>query len=220
MGHSSVSDLTPGHTEIERKYIAPALKVLDDLEIMLVDRFRARDLGCRDQVDIYYDTAEYDLCQRGASLRIRQRDGVHVVTIKTPTASRTSDGSMKRLEHEIVVPDTDLRHCRKLLMRLLPELEQSFAALQIALTVKNTRNTFLVTHGDAVLEVSLDSISYHLGELSGEEFEVELELRSDPSTIAGLSEFGRTVEAEFPGLRLSHQSKYLRGLNMLGLRPY
>ena len=120
-----------------------------------------------------------------------------------------------RFEHELALPDGDLRHCRGLFVRHLPELEERFADLTITLVVKNSRNTLLVTCVETVLEVSLDTISYQLGERSSGDYEVEIELKSDSSHITNLRGFGSVIEEVFPQLQLTQQSRYERGVRIV-----
>ena len=215
MDFSTQVDSSSGQTEIERKYLAPDAETLSAVKQLLQNRFGAEDLGCRDHVDTYYDTADSSLHRRGVTMRVRERDGEYVAAIKMPHVSETNEGSKMRLEHELVLPDGDLWHCRGLFVRHLPELEERFADLAATLLVKNSRNTLLVTCGETVLEVSLDSLWYHRGELSGGDYEVEIELKSGPSHISNLGVFGRNIEQVFPQLQLTQQSKYERGMYVL-----
>ena len=212
MDFSTQFDSTSSQTEIERKYLAPDAETLSAVKELLLDKFGAEDLGCRDQVDTYYDTADSLLHQRSVTMRIREFDGEYVAAIKMPHASGASEGSMVRFERELVLPDGDLRYCRGLFVRQLPELEERFADLAVALLIKNSRNRLLVTCGETTLEVSLDTVSYHSGELSGGDYEVEIELKSGVSHTSNLGVFGRAIEEVFPQLKLTQQSKYERGM--------
>ena len=203
------------NTEIERKYIAPDLETLNHLKHMLLTRFNAEDRGCRAQVDTYYDTATFMLRGSGISFRIRERDGKYVATIKTPTAAAVGGGSTERYERELIIPDSNLHHCREFFVRHLPELKDMFDHLAPALTVKNERTTLMVTLGEAMFEASLDVVTYRQGELWGSDYQVEIELRSDASFGEVLRDFGQAIVEHFPQLELTQQSKYERGLERL-----
>lgn len=186
--------------EVEWKFLA---ETRPDLEACVL---RAADLGWRAAPagrvvlhDVYYDTPDRQLLAQGASVRRRTENGVAKVTVKTPVDAK--DGLFRREEWE----------------KPLSEVPADFFSergLIPTLHVHNTRRPFSLAKGDAWVEMALDMVVYRLGNRRAQEFQLELELKSEGGEDA-LRALGEAAKS-WPGLAPSPASKYRRGMALLG----
>jgi inorganic triphosphatase YgiF len=182
--------------EIELKFVCGA----DDLAAVLAAApppDEGDDEAPGELISVYFDTSDLALQKAGASLRVREREGRRVQTLKR------GEG-MTREEHEAPIeglaPDPALGP--------LPELVPKDAALKPAFNVRVTRRQRTFRYQGAVIELALDQGEVVGGEARAPICEVELELKSGPP--AALFALARELAAAAP-LHLSFESKAARG---------
>ncbi|HEY8004716.1 MAG TPA: CHAD domain-containing protein [Phenylobacterium sp.] len=156
-------------------------------------------------ISVYFDTPDLALKKAGASLRVREQQGRRVQTLKR------GDG-VEREEYEAPIeglaPDPALGP--------LPSLTPKGAELRPVFNVRVSRRQRTLRYQDAEIELALDQ-----GELSGGDqtrpiCEVELELKSGPSTA--LFALARELSAA-ADLHLSFDSKAARGQALVAGEP-
>lgn len=162
---------------------------------------------------VYYDTPQHALRHAGLSLRIRERKGRHVQTIK---AERPTGGlALDRSEWEGTVDGTlDWKMAASTPLAALIADASIRDAIRPAFVVETERRVFEVEHDEALIEVALDLAQTKSGE-DGQRFaEVELELKKgNPSALFSLA---CQLKKAVP-LRLSTTTKSDHGYRMLGL---
>jgi inorganic triphosphatase YgiF len=148
-------------------------------------------------ISVYFDTPDQALQKAGASLRVRERAGRRVQTLKR------GEG-MAREEHEAPIeglaPDPGLGP--------LPELMPPGAALKPAFNVRVSRRQRRLRYEDAEIELALDQGEVVSGDGRAPICEVELELKAGaPDALFALA---RRLGEAAP-LYLSFESKAARG---------
>lgn len=192
----------PQAQEIELKFLCAP----DDLGRLLASAPEGHD-DCAELISVYFDTPDLDLQKAGASLRVRERKGQRVQTLKR------GDG-LAREEHEAPIagdaPDPSLGP--------LPELLPNGAKSQLrpAFHVRVTRRQRLVRYDGAEIELAFDQGEVRGGRRVSQICEVELELKSGaPQALFGLArELGRAAP-----IYLSFASKSQRGQALVAGRP-
>ena len=148
-------------------------------------------------ISVYFDTQDLALQKAGASLRIREREGRRVQTLKR------GEGLLRE-EHESPIeglaPDPALGP--------LPDYLPKDAALRPAFNVRVTRRQRTFRYNGALIELALDQGEVVGGEARAPICEVELELKSGPPEA--LFALARELSAAAP-LQLSFESKASRG---------
>lgn len=168
------------------------------------DRFR--------QVSIYYDTPDHTLSSAGLSLRIRKSGRKRVQTIKAAGTSAT--GLFARSEWERPVSnDIPVLDEGTPLPALLAGTVDTVAPV---FEVTIDRRRWMVSEGEATIEVVIDRGEVVSGERQSSICELELELKSgDP---AGLFAFAREIDMVAP-VRLGVLTKAERGYRLAGPAP-
>lgn len=157
----------------------------------------------------YFDTPDHGLRNAGLSLRVREKDGRFVQTVKT----REGPGAIERGEWEVEIagarPDLDAladTPAAKVLNGHIGELGAVFST-----TVE--RAVRLWSEGAATVEVALDEGRIEAGE--GHEAIRELELELKAGDPAALFDLARTLSGAAP-IVLSFDSKSERGYRLAG----
>lgn len=161
---------------------------------------------------VYYDTPWHALRRAGLSLRVRERNGHHVQTIK---AERTERGlALDRTEWECPVEGTiDLEAAACTPLASLLADEETRESIQPIFAVETNRQVLEIEREAALVEVALDRAEAKVGEQFIRFAEVELELKQgNPSALFALA---RDLEDIAP-LRLSTTTKSERGYRLLG----
>jgi inorganic triphosphatase YgiF len=160
-------------------------------------------------VSIYYDTDDATLRKAGAFLRVRERDGRFVQTIK----SAASEGEfLNRLEWEQEVssrePNLDAVSGTALASLLTPAVR---ASLRPRFETRIRRKTYLIPRNGTEIEVAIDR-----GEIAGGGRSVavsELELELKRGDTAELFRLASILAASVP-LRLAVKTKAERGFEL------
>ena len=219
--------------EIEAKYRLLAPEVADRYATVsaLSTGFKAGAATARIYLDVYYDTAAFDLIRHGLGLRVRQGEREIRISAKT-LDTRQISGVHHRVELEdIVAPGFTrppyLDQCSEALQRLVHECNPRGKKLRPVLNLYQTRMKRPVFHGDgdaqALAELSVDAVRV-LSSLPPEvgapesntiaEFrELELELLPD-GDYDSLRLLAKRL-ARRSGLRVSRASKLETGLTEL-----
>jgi inorganic triphosphatase YgiF len=196
------SAIMPQLQEIELKFLCAP----EDLGRILAAAPDGQD-DCAELISVYFDTPDLDLQKAGASLRVRERRGQRVQTLKR------GDG-LAREEHETPIagaaPDPSLGP----LPELLPE--GAMSELRPAFHVRVTRRQRLVHFDGAEIEVAVDQGEVRGGRRASPISELELELKSGaPRALFGLA---RELSRAAP-IYLSFASKSQRGHALVAGRP-
>jgi inorganic triphosphatase YgiF len=163
--------------------------------------------------NIYFDTPDQQLCQRGAALRLR-RDGRHwLQTLKTVGDATGALSARGEWEQPVKVHAEDPRlDAQALAASAWPQMDpdgQLFAALSPQFTTEFTRTLWTVCRTNkSVVEVALDIGHARAGERSAPIAELELELKR--GTPADLFEVAAQLAAHI-ALLPSAVSKAQRG---------
>jgi triphosphatase len=151
----------------------------------------------RELISVYFDTADLALQKAGASLRVREQEGKRVQTLKR------GEG-LDREEYEAPIeglaPNPELGP--------LPSLAPKGADLRPVFNVRVSRRQRTFRYQDAVIELALDQGEVSGGEQRSPICEVELELKSGPTSA--LFALARELSAAAP-LYLTFDSKAARG---------
>ena len=170
------------------------------------------DPGIATQRSIYFDTPYRRLSKGGLSLRIRHSDGTRIQTVKADGASAA--GLFMRSEWECPVDsDTPVLDDATPIRALLGDATDTIAP---AFEVRIERRTWIISEGDATIELALDRGEAVAGERSAPICEIELELKQgNPAALFALA---RRIDAVAP-VRLGVQSKAERGYRLSGRAP-
>lgn len=165
-------------------------------------------------VNIYFDTAELDLNRNKVALRIRQKQGRFIQTLKTQ--GQVVDGLHQRGEWEWELENAQLdEHCLKACSAWPSHIDVT--SLRPLFQSNFERRFALLEWAGAEVELALDSGAITVqGEcknkvLSEPIHEVEVELVSGASS--GVLELGRVLQSEL-GLEVYDQSKAERGYRL------
>ena len=197
------------------------------------------------QIDTYFDTADRLLLSKDITLRIRQLRDRYVCTIKLPVLSKSfgGDSPIARREYELELPlngetniDNNLsliiQH-RDFVMERLESVkvkedevftltESMMSELVPILVIMNDREKGIVKKRDSsfMCEVCLDSVRYKqpLSDATIEDYQVEVELKSDYLTHVIMNSFTSKLEAVMENYCVTEQSKLARGLEKFGTR--
>jgi triphosphatase len=158
---------------------------------------------------VYFDTPEHDLRNAGYSLRVREKDGAFVQTVKRSGEA----SSFKRDEWEFLVEGVkvDLAALAKTPAGAL--LNGGSKRLAPMFETLIDRTVSLVDDGESIVEVAFDKGEVIAGGKRAPVREMELELRAgDPSALFGLA---GELAGQAP-MRLSFETKAERGYRLSG----
>lgn len=201
----------------------------------VVDFFTQRNLSIQSTTsktneDIYLDDRKWHLYANGASFRLRtQKDNVRITLKKRfPAENLQEKRTYRRIEEEAVISPSERDSLLKgrpiaalpyrLLAYIVPAFDPTLENLSRVLSVTTVRTTYLLVDPRLrCLEVCFDSSTYSAADGNttwGPDCEIELESKGVPSR-----EFQRLAHdlAKYLNLKRSADSKYERGLKMLGL---
>ncbi|MEC5344467.1 inorganic triphosphatase [Brenneria populi] len=177
---------------------------------------RVEHLHARRLTNTYYETADRFLRKQGIGLRIRGEDERYEMTVKT--AGRVIGGLHQHPEYNIALEKAAL-DLSLLPADIWPE-NCDPGALQRALnplfSTDFTREMWVITYHQSVIEVALDRGEIRAGELSEPLCELEMELKLGQT--ADLFELAAEI-AEFGGLRQGSLSKAARGYHLAQGNP-
>ncbi len=167
-------------------------------------------------INIYFETAGFDLRHHGIGLRVRGNDESYEMTAKT--AGKVIGGLHQHPEYNVPVPGPELD------LSLLPaeiwpvgtnigDLQQELKPL---FRTDYQREKWVVRSGDSEIEVAFDRGDVIAGDLREPICELELELLQ--GNTADLLAYAQTLTAE-GGLRLGSLSKAARGYYLADGNP-
>jgi len=167
------------------------------------------DHECAHLVSTYFDAPDFHIRNAGYSLRIRQKSGQRVQTVKADGAAAA--GLFIRMEWERAIKgDTPILDPESGLARAIgPKALASIGPLFVTDVSRTTRT---LIRGGASIELAIDHGEIRAGDRSEALCEVELEL-GDGSPQA-LFDFARCLNEEVP-LRLGVRSKAERGYGLV-----
>ncbi len=186
------------------------------------------------QTDYYLDTSEDTLLKKHCTLRIRIKNRKAEMTCKKPvTISRSngSQGQVERYEYAYALGDIDIskiseiyrsEECKKFVEKYLQD-DVKFEDLKYTIIVKNDRTKYLFSKNIETAkefqtkekyELVFDSVTYTncYNKKTYNEFQVELELKSDPITRLNMQALTNEIEKRQPQWKLEvmTESKYER----------
>ncbi|HTK36562.1 MAG TPA: CHAD domain-containing protein [Caulobacteraceae bacterium] len=201
---SFVDDARTSETELKFEIAAGALARLRKHPVL------AATAGAEKLRSVYFDTPDHDLRNAGLSLRVRERAGRFVQTVKT----RSGSGLIERGEWETAVsnrrPDA-----QSLANTPAGEVLEGLACSDLEPVFSTTveRAVRMCDVGGAQVEVSLDRGEIRADSSREPIRELELELKSgDASALFGLA---RDLAETVP-IRLSFATKAERGYRLAG----
>jgi inorganic triphosphatase YgiF len=163
--------------------------------------------------DTYYDTPDHALWKHGLTLRVRERDGACVQTVKT--ADGPSPGLHRRGEWECELPDATprpallARQIKPARVAALLASDDVAARLQPVFRNTTQRTTWDIRLPDGEqVECALDAGDIASGERRAPIAELELELKS--GSPAQLFDLALALHHDVP-LRMANDSKAARG---------
>lgn len=215
------------HIEIERKYA-----FLDDTLFSLVQEklssnnkslvgYNKTSGKVVKQVDTYYDTDDKYLLRNNFTLRIRKRNNMLIMTIKVPAPRSYEDGEMlqqERFEYETVLTSDNINseEARRWIEKYLQtdQIHFDIKHLKGRLKIINTRKKINLSKGRVEIEVAFDDVQYEnlFNKKQANEYQVEMEVKSDYLHQINLVQIATFLEKEIPGLELALESKYQRGM--------
>lgn len=157
---------------------------------------------------VYYDTPDYDLQRRGATLRVRREGDQWIQTVKWSGSAIGGLHQRNELESPVPGPAPD---CAKIVH---PELDALFrsvhltAALQAVFETRITRSKRMLAIDGATIEASLDRGEIRCGGHADAVSELELELKRGSPAV--LFDVALTIAAKAP-VHLENRSKAERG---------
>jgi len=209
-----------GHIEVEAKFLSPRRISAASIESFL------ESLGLKvewqepqRQRDIYWDTFDGKLLQKGAALRVRCVDEKFTVTFKGPRSSEEPLFVRPEAEWQLTRQESDIFEHRDNWLPQLPlELMRDFPVdprrLERVLTVETLRHKAIVSDSeDFRAELALDAITFMKGHSQAKHGEIELELKAGSS--AQLERIAEALRQRF-GLEPSARSKFEVGMAAVG----
>lgn len=214
--------------EIEKKY------VLDAEDRLLFEKIRTT-LASEDflasyekgpvkaaiQTDVYYDTEDKVMYRENMILRIRTSKGkCSRITIKKDMEDADSDPNspLARFEYEDEIASEDLKdhwglvkkHCGSLAERFAPE--DFFPVVEI----RKAREKRIFSRESFCFEIAFDSVVYVnlKNNVTKEEFQIEIELKSDGCQRANLKAVTDEMEKLYKELKPNMDSKYKRAVDL------
>lgn len=212
------------HIEIENKYIIEDSKIFNSMfdTIKYFDpdytiKCLTKNPVC--QFDYYYDTKDNSLYKSNRTLRIREIENEKIITIKKPIEYEDSSNS-QRYEYEEHIENNALYENKAFILKHLPELKESIDEKNLinSMLIKNERQKFLIEKGEVRFEMVFDDVKFLNGiekqTILKEDYEIEIELKSDYSHRVCLNELTNYIENELK-IKSSSKSKYKRGMDVL-----
>ncbi len=186
------------------------------------------------QTDYYLDTSDSTLLNNKCTLRIRIKNDKAEITCKKPVTvshSNGSQGQIERYEYAYTLDHVDTYkineiycsdECKKFIEKYLQD-EVLFEELNYTIIVKNERIKYLFQKNteaakefktEEKYELVFDSVTYTncRNKKSYEEYQIELELKSDPITRLNMQALTNEIEEKYSRWKLEviTDSKYER----------
>ncbi|QTF10675.1 inorganic triphosphatase [Brenneria izadpanahii] len=205
--------------EIELKFIVHPDSVdslRKQLSVWQSEYSHAEHIHAQRLSNTYYETADNFLRRHGIGLRIRGENERYEMTVKT--AGKVIGGLHQHSEYNVPLEKAEL-DLALLPADIWPENCDPAAlqhALQPLFSTDFTREKWVVTYHQSLIEVALDQGAIRAGELSEPLSELEMELKLGQTS--DLFELAAEI-AEFGGLRQGSLSKAARGYHLAKGNP-
>ncbi len=211
-------------TEIEMKYHFSSRRIFDAVKEYL--KTIEKRLGYtyeiqpkQKQIDTYFDTNGGMLDKHDCSLRIREKAGKYELTIKKPVSGEARFDQTERLEIQKPIERPVLSDNRNFICMHLGFLRETDLLVE-ALVIENDREPVRLSADRVCLEMALDDVIYKRSGETIQDFQLEIELKSDDSHRTELKLLSDDLEKKVDGLIVSETSKYKRGLEQLDKAAY
>jgi uncharacterized protein YjbK len=162
------------------------------------------------QVNHYFDTPEFDLYKRKIVVRLRQKDNVSEITVKTANHRKTDEGIMDMMERTITIDNTEagMLLSGKIRMAMYLSAYTDLPNVDLTEVGKITTTRKIIILDKELPPAELDKSIY--GGITDYELEWELNENDYGKARDALSSIGLTLEGRLTGL-----SKYGRLVNSL-----
>ena len=216
--------------EIEKKYIFPTEK-MSEVEAQFNnyktnDIYEAQDYDKQNQMDVYYDTQDFELKKLDYTLRIREKAGRNYLTCKRPinSVSNGIGGQLERVEYEETVSSSSPLDNRGLIEKFLkdiPDRSNIINDLAQSVKIENTRTKMILMRKASVnkeliekYEIAIDDVTYtnlH-NKKTHKECQLEIELKSSYQNRINMKLLTDEIEHNLGFLQAIDESKYQRAL--------
>ncbi len=167
------------------------------------------------QIDYYYDTEFSDIHKNNSSLRIRSKGDSYELTIKKPVKDIVDEDQNKRFEFQKPIEENNIKGHLDFIFEHLNFLDQD-AIFKTSLIIRNLRKPITLKKNNITFEMVFDSVKYKDNRGSTAiDYQVEIELKSDFPHSVSLKLFTDNLEKQISGLKITHESKYSRGLSLV-----
>lgn len=202
--------------EIEAKFLTRPGIFKKISELKDIAGYKIKEIIDIKEEDTYLDTEELDLHRQELSYRIRKQDNTFLVTLKQKPV-RTG-AIYSRIEEEEYIKEEDIPKVYDYSLNIKPVQEAKKLAegkkLQKIFTIDKHRKRVVITKGNFMIKLDMDTIQFLIEGLKEKEHELEIESKNTPmeevEKIQGFlkQKFGKK-------LKPSKRSKYERGLALL-----
>lgn len=202
--------------EIEAKFLTKPEIFKKISELKDIAGYKIKEIIDIKEEDTYLDTEELDLHRQELSYRIRKQDNTFLVTLKQKPV-RTG-AIYSRIEEEEYIKEEDIPKVYDYSLNIKPVQEAKKLAegkkLQKIFTIDKHRKRVVITKGNFMIKLDMDTIQFLIKGLKEKEHELEIESKNTPmeevEKIQGFlkQKFGKK-------LKPSKRSKYERGLALL-----
>ena len=202
--------------EIEAKYKAIDDKFSGLLEIDQLGDYRLGSMEEQFIIDRYMDTADYDILKAGYALRIREKNGKYIATVK---GLGNSEGAIhQREEYEMEIQPNTLpqewsdEKARDIVLSIIHS-----KPLGELFVIRQFRRIRSVAQNERIIgNMSIDSVDTELDRESIRYFEVEIEIEKD-GTLEDLKKLDHIIKNL--GLQDEPKSKFQRALEKMVFIP-
>ncbi len=227
------------HTEIEEKYSCDQVTIdkgKDTRTIFdnpkMIQYQVDREPETKKQEDVYFDTDAFFLAKSEASLRRRRySDEKYVYTVKRSIDpnNRENGGQFIRSEFELEVTNPEMNDdVKSFITNHLSDMFENaklvfdIDALKPRITICNNRTSYDVRrkNSEFLCEVSLDAVTYHYGDQTRKDWQIEIELKSlAPIHRVELKGFADSFRDALEMTQGTNEtlSKYEKALKLFGL---
>ncbi len=202
-----------GPTEVELRYLLEGPKdgLIDELvKSFLNHGFRIINMANVENNDVYYDTANMNLMQKGSVLRLRsiksaageQYEGTYRKSLKSGGPYH------KRLEYNVPLSNPTWENLEESLHDQV-DFSNEFA---LSLNITTKRNEIYLEKEGVTYALSIDNVEYIGESRTYEEVMVEVELKTKDKDSHLLDTIHDFLTRDVMGLTLNKEGKYIRGM--------
>lgn len=203
--------------EIEKKYILDNEELFEEILKCLKEqkKYKIDKLEEKEQVDYYYDTFNNDLLNNKSTLRIRQKNGENEITIKKPIDCSNDGGQNLRFEFQKQINTNNIQDHKDFISEHFAFLDEN-TKFNLKLIIDNQRTPIKISFKDILFEMVFDKVIYkNNDDKKAQEYQVEIELKSEYRHRVNLKLLTDILEKRVKGLTSCKSPKYIRGLELL-----